>query len=226
MEYSETIPIQYQEGKARFMDMDIMVDPRVLIPRPETELLVEIVAGICMIKKRKEPFILELGTGSGIIPIALTKLIKDCKVIGSDICEEALSVARSNLEKFDSEDRVELVASDMFEVFAAIGYREAFDCIVSNPPYVSQKDYEKLDAWVRAEPKKALYAGVEGMDYLNIISAQSMRFLRPGGFVAVEIGYDQAEKVKKSFSEAGFEDITGYKDFNEFERVIVGWKHG
>ena len=225
IEYSGTVPVQYAEGKATFMGMDVEVDPRVLIPRPETELLVTVTADLCRGRLPTGPLILDIGTGSGVISLALAKLIDDCRIVGADISEEALNVARGNLKRVDLEDRIRLVASDMFSAFVP-GYENVFNCIVSNPPYVSEKDYEGLDAWVKAEPKIALYAGDEGMDRLNVIAEKSGRFLVPGGFVAVEVGYDQAEKVKKRFSACGFVDVAGYKDFNGYERVIIGWKHG
>ena len=222
---NDSIPVQYAEGKATFMGMDVMVDPRVLIPRPETELLVTVSADLCRRRSLKSPLILDVGTGSGIIPLALARSIGDCRVIGADISGEALDVARENLRRFGCEDRVRLVTSDMFSAFGP-EYENAFSCIVSNPPYVSGRDYEGLDAWVKAEPRIALYAGDEGMDYLDIIAEESGRFLAPGGFAAVEVGYDQAEKMKRRFSEAHFTDIAGFRDFNGYERVIIGRKHG
>ncbi|MFQ5953198.1 MAG: N5-glutamine methyltransferase family protein [Candidatus Omnitrophota bacterium] len=217
--------MQYAESKARFMDMDILVDSRVLIPRPETKLFASVVADQCRKKAWKSPFILEIGTGSGALSFGLVKLIGTCRVIGTDISADALSVAEENLRRFGLEERVTLVRSDMFERFEE-GYGNTFDCIVSNPPYVSEKDYEKLDAWVKAEPRIALWAGPEGMDYLNILAERSGKFLRPGGFLALEIGYDQAEKVKDKLRACGFINIDSFKDFNGYERVIVGWKRG
>ncbi|MGB2600428.1 MAG: peptide chain release factor N(5)-glutamine methyltransferase [Candidatus Omnitrophota bacterium] len=224
-EYSETIPVQYQEGKASFLGMDILVDERVLIPRPETELLVEVSADLCRKDLSAEPFILDLCTGSGAVALALAKMMNNCRVIGSDVSPDAISVARENISRFDLEDRIELVISDMFGSFGP-QYEGSFDCIVSNPPYVSDKDYVKLDAWVKVEPKLALYAGEKGMDHLSRLIFGSGKFLKPDGFVAVEVGYDQAEKVKYEFASRGFKKVTGFRDFNGYERVIVGWKNG
>ena len=225
IDYSETMPVQYKKGYTTFMGMEVSVDPRVLIPRPETELLVNTVANILTESGRNNPLILDLGTGSGIIPLGLTKLVDGCKCIAADISEDALEVARKNICSMGCEDAIELVASDMFSAFYG-NHENIFDCIVSNPPYVSKKDYADLDAWVLAEPKIALYAGSEGMDYLDIISGESMKFLSLGGFVAVEVGYDQAETVKSRFKANGLSDITSFTDFNGYERVIAGWKHG
>jgi len=105
-------------------------------------------------------------------------------------------------------------------------YNGKFSCIVSNPPYVSDVDYEKVDKWVKCEPKIALYGGEEGMHYLNILAKKSMLFLSDNGFLTLEIGYDQTDKVKNILKEIGYKNITSYKDFNDYERVIVGYKNG
>jgi release factor glutamine methyltransferase len=224
-DYSETVPVQYEEGKASFLGMDIMVDERVLIPRPETELLVETIADLCKKAEIKKPFILDVGTGSGIISLGLVKLIKDSSIVALDVSGDALCVAQENITHFKAEERIELIESDMFD-FLGEEYVESFDCIVSNPPYVSSKDFEKLDDWVKSEPRIALYAGEEGMDYLNTLAERAGKFLKRGGFLAVECGYDQAEKVKKKFTECGFTSINFFKDFNNYDRVVVGWKRG
>lgn len=221
----ETIPIQYKEGKARFMGMDIKVDHRVLIPRPETELLVSTVDCLCRQRGINNPFILDMCAGSGVVSIGLAKMFKSCRIIGMDICEQALDVARENIKRFALEEKIKLKVSDMFSEIGS-EYENSFDVIVSNPPYVSDKDYENLDAWVKAEPKIALCAGKEGMDYLNCIARDAIKFLKPGAFAAVEVGYDQSVKIKNKFRVNGFESITSYRDFNNYERIIVGWKHG
>ena len=225
MEYSETIPIQYEEGTAAFLGMDIAVDPRVLIPRPETELLVSVVAELCEKAGSSRPRILDIGTGSGVIPMGLTKLIENCRVTGADISTDALEVAKINIESHGLEKNVDLVVSDMFSAFGQ-GDFGTFDCIVSNPPYVSEADYAEVDAWVKAEPEIALLSGKEGMDHLEIIAAESGRYLARGGFTAVEVGYDQADKVRKAFVKHGFSDVKSFKDLNGYERVITGYING
>ncbi len=207
------------------MGMDIRVDPRVLIPRPETELLIRTVADLCREKSWKDPFILDVGTGSGIIPLGLTRLMENCRVFGVDVSYEALAAAGENIREFKSNDNIKLMRSDMFEVFGA-EHKGIFDVIVSNPPYISDRDYEKLDPWVKAEPRIAVYGGKDGMDHLQIIGRQSGRFLSPGGFIAVEVAYDQAKKVKDLFIECGFTGVAGFRDFNNYERVIVAWNKG
>lgn len=229
------VPIQYQEGKADFLGMEILVDSRVLIPRPETEILVKISADLCKKKEWQIPLILDVGTGSAAVSLGLAKLLKDCRIIATDVSSDALSVARKNITRFGYNSKIKLVLSDMFSGFETSSRflsewrkrEDKFDCIVSNPPYVSNADYDKLDVWVKAEPKIALYAGKEGMDYLKTVIFMGQKFIIPGGFLAVEIGYDQAEKVKREFIRNDYENVTGFFDFNNYERVIVGWKkHG
>ncbi len=223
--YSETVPIQYEEGRARFMDMEIAVDPRVFIPRPETELLVSVAAGLLREKAFKNALILDICTGSGIVALGVAGLIDDCRVVAADISEDALDVAKKNLEKFDGDGRIRLVRSDMFSAFGC-GDKGVFDAIVSNPPYVSEGDYAGLDEWVKAEPVIALHAGKEGMDHLEILVGQGACYLKSGGLLAVEVGYDQAGRVISLFEGCGFGGVESYRDFNGFQRVVAGWKNG
>lgn len=224
-DYSETVPIQYQEKKARFMDMDIAVDPRVFIPRPETELLVFQVAAACREREWITPLVLDIGTGSGVIPLGLTRLMEDCRVVAVDVSPEALAVAHDNIKRFRREKRITLIRSDMF---SALGEEHigVFDVLVSNPPYVSRKDYLKVDAWVKTEPKIALYGGEDGMDYYRMILRDGLWFLKAGGILAVEVGYDQGGKVKDLFTQGGMVGVQGFTDANGYERVIVGRKNG
>lgn len=224
-DYSETVPFQYEDGKAFFMGMEVLVDPRVLIPRPETELLISLAAEMCRSRSWKSPVILDVGTGSGVIPLGLNRLLDGISVVGVDVSKDALAVAKKNLKKFGCEHNVTLLFSDMFSVLGEerLG---SFDAVVSNPPYVSKKDLSKLDAWVKAEPRIALYGGEDGMDFYRSLCREGIWFLKPGGFMAVEVGYDQAKKVKGLFAENGFSDIKSFKDFNGHERVITGWKNG
>lgn len=224
IDYSETVPIQYERGRVEFMGMEVAVDPRVLIPRPETELLVDVTVALCNHKIYFDPFILEIGTGSGVIPMALRKNIAGCTVTATDISEEALQVARKNVCDHGMSG-IEFVLTDMFEGILP-EYEERFDVLVSNPPYVSEKDYSKVDAWVKAEPRIALCSGKEGMDHLKIMIENGNRCLRPGGFIALEIGYDQSEKVKGLFDLHGYHNISSHKDHNGYERVITGFKNG
>ncbi len=222
-DFSDTVPVQYQEGRTTFKGVDILVDERVLIPRPETELIVD--AAVGLLGGKRTPKILDLCTGSGAISVAIALGVADAEIVASDVSLDALDVARKNIGRYGLGSRIDLVASDMFGAFGP-RYKGFFDCIVSNPPYVSDADYEKVDEWVKAEPKIALCAGPRGMDYLKVIARESARFLAEGGFVAVEVGYDQADMVKKEFSMCEFVEIRSIRDFNGYERVIIGQKNG
>ena len=225
LEYFEDVPVQYRQGWADFMGMKLIVDPRVFIPRPETELLVSIATSFCAKKGWQEVFILDLCAGSGAVSVSMARNVPGGRVIGLDISEEALKIAALNIDLFGVSETVELLLSDMF---SGLDHKEKglFDCILSNPPYVSLGDYDRVDEWVKSEPKNALYAGEEGMDYLKEIAERSRDFLKPGGFAAVEVGYDQSDKVKKAFSRGGLRDIASFRDFGGHERVVVGWKNG
>lgn len=208
-----------------FGGIDIKVDNRVLIPRPETELLVEVTGDILKLINRDIVYVAEIGTGSGAVSIALAELVDNANIVAVDISRDALVLASENIDRYSKRHQIELMYSDIFSSFSKDFYGK-FDVIVSNPPYVSAKDYETLDEWVLAEPKIALYGGPEGMDILKKIITGSMSFLSSGGFVILEIGYDQSEKVKKELQENGFINIKSFRDFNDHERVIVGRKSG
>ncbi|MBD3380498.1 MAG: peptide chain release factor N(5)-glutamine methyltransferase [Candidatus Omnitrophica bacterium] len=222
---NENIPVQYRKGKASFLDIDVSVDPRVFIPRPETGVLVKVVCETCRKEGWDGPRILELGTGSGIIPISLARRLPGVRITAVDISRDALAVAADNINAFGVSGRIDLLESDMFDSLGQ-GYTEIFDVIVSNPPYVSEPDLARLDVWVKAEPEIALLSGDEGMDHLMIIASRSRRYLKKGGMVAVEVGYDQAEKVKRAFRENGLEEIASFRDEAGHERVITGRKNG
>ncbi|MBF0252507.1 MAG: peptide chain release factor N(5)-glutamine methyltransferase [Candidatus Omnitrophica bacterium] len=223
VDYSETVPIQYELKNAEFMGMDIYVDERVLIPRPETELLIRTAANICKENGINAPLLLDIGTGSGIVSVGLTKLIENADVIGVDVSLDALEVARINVEKHvnsGSRNSVDLLVSDLFEELEK--YKGKFDGIVSNPPYVSDKDYDMVDAWVKAEPELAFKGGIEGMDVIKKIILQAKTYLKKGGFLALEIGYDQSVKTQNFMKDNGYVNVEKFKDVNGFDRVIVG----
>ncbi|MDD4956723.1 MAG: peptide chain release factor N(5)-glutamine methyltransferase [Candidatus Omnitrophica bacterium] len=221
----EDTPTQYLRGWEDFMGIRLNVDPRVLIPRPETELLVAVAAETLRKSGVLEPAVLDIGTGSGAIALGLLKLLGNCRLIACDISKDALNVAESNIMKLGCASSVELMFSDVFSAFGP-EHEDMFDAILSNPPYVSDKDYEGLDEWVKAEPRVALCSGPEGMDHITRILSRAMRYLKPGGFAAIEIGYDQAAKVRGCFRDNGFVDVRSYADPAGYERVVAGRKNG
>ena len=224
IEYNETVPIQYQERITKFMGLDLFVDERTFIPRPETELLVNVALEELKHTPVSNSHIIELCTGSGAISIAIAQNLESCEIKAIDISKDALEVAFKNIKTYKLEHKISLLHSDLFD--KVTGEFSKSTCIVSNPPYVSKRDYEKVDCWVKAEPSIAFLAGEEGLDCIEKIIKNSVKYLTLDGFLAMEIGYDQAEKVKSFFAEYGFSNIESHMDFNGFERVIVGRMNG
>ena len=213
-------PIQYIMGNSEFCGLDFVVNENVLIPRPETEILVE--TGLEIAKKtptasRQCPIrILDLCTGSGCVAIALTKRILNCKIVASDISDDALGVARLNAENHGLCGRIEFVKSDLFRNLSG-----SFDIILSNPPYISGPDFSDLPEEVLKEPRIALYGGEDGLDFYRRIFDEAGKFLKHGGYIALEAGYGQAGSIKKIIeSSGGFEFAGTVKDFNDIDRII------
>ena len=210
-------PIQYILGKADFMGLEFYVNPDVLIPRPETELLVE------KVMEFEATNILEIGTGSGCIAIILAKLLKNTKVIATDISKKALLIAEKNAKMHKVDDRIEFMHSDLFK---NSGLRASdFELIISNPPYVPSAQIETLQREVQFEPRLALDGGRDGLDYIKRIISESPRFLKSGGLLMTEIGFRQAEKIKNIFGlRKDFNIMEIIKDYNQIERVVVAKK--
>lgn len=202
-------PLQYITGVQEFMGLEFEVDENVLIPRQDTEILVEEVLKVCMGKS-----VLDLCTGSGCIILSLAKYGQLKRAVGSDISEKALQVAKRNAKKLNID--VTLVCSDLFEKI-----RGRFDIIVSNPPYIKTEEYFSLMPEVRDhEPKLALEAGSDGLLYYKRIIKDLPGFIKPGGYVFFEIGYDQGDAVSKLLKQAGFTDIYVKKDLSGLDRVV------
>ena len=209
-------PVQYIIGHAEFCGLDIAVNENVLIPRPETELLVDKAVEVAKSQKT-DVRALDLCTGSGNIAIALTKGVSACRIVASDISGGALEVARSNADRFGVSGKIEFVKSDLFDKI-----NDRFDIIVSNPPYIAKFEFETLQKEVLREPRIALDGGDDGLDFYRKIIASAPAYLRPGGYVLFEIGFGQAAEIKKIISASGnFNIIEVAKDFNGIDRVIT-----
>lgn len=208
------IPLQHITGKAYFMGLEFMVNEHVLIPRFDTEVLVEEV-----LKRIKGgEHILDMCTGSGCILLSLLHERPDCTGIGADISEKALEVAGKNAKKLNLHPL--LIRTDLFEHIA-----EKYDIIVSNPPYIQTKVIETLDAEVKLhEPVLALDGMEDGLYFYREIVKNSARFLKDGGFLCFEIGYDQGAAVSEMMQEQGYEDVTVIKDLSGLDRVVIGGK--
>lgn len=203
-------PLQYAIGKWNFYGLDLLVDKRALIPRYETEILVDLI-----IKDANNNIkILDIGTGSGAISLALSKNLKDSKILGVDISKDAINLANENKIKLNI-NNVEFKESDIFS-----NIKEKFDIIVSNPPYINKEDFDSLDKKLYYEPKNALYGGEDGLYFYKEIIKNAKNFLNKNGKIYLEIGYNQKESIINLLKEYGYKNIKAYKDFNDFDRII------
>ncbi len=209
---SEKIPLQYITGEQNFCGLDFYVNENVLIPRLDTEVLVE------KILEYEEPGqrVMDMCTGSGCIAITLQKL-GGFQVMAVDISEEALTLARKNAQR--NQAQVTFFQSNMFE---QLSNTSKVDAIVSNPPYIESKVVDELDDEVKKyEPRLALDGMEDGLHFYRILAREGKRFLNEGGRLYVEIGFDQAEAVKEIFGAQGFLDIQVYKDLAGLDRVVA-----
>lgn len=212
-------PLQYILENQEFMGLNFYVDKNVLIPQPDTENLVEEVINIVEKNSLKQPRILDMCTGSGAIAISLAKLVKGSIVYGSDISEEALKIAENN--SVSNQANVLFMKSDMFKnIFKEF----RFNIIVSNPPYIETENIKKLSQEVQNEPRIALDGGDDGLKFYREIAENSKLFLEENGFLALEIGYNQKEKVEEILKKNEFRNIYLRKDLAGINRVIVAQK--
>jgi release factor glutamine methyltransferase len=211
-------PLQYITGEAGFYSLDLMVSPGVLIPRPETEILIERVIEI--LGHHAQSDILELGTGSGNIAISLATELKQVRVTTVDISRTALECARANARSSGVTDRIIFFRGDLFSALPA---KQTFDLIISNPPYISADDIAGLAPEVRHEPLQALVGGADGLDFYRAMCAEARTYLKAGGFIAFEIGAGQAACVRRIMAVNGFESIKTYPDLLGRDRVLIGY---
>jgi release factor glutamine methyltransferase len=210
-------PVAYLLGEQEFWGLPFYVDPAVLVPRPDTETVIEVVRSLRT--DRSAPCrILDLCTGSGAIAISLAKELPAARIIATEISEAAVAIARRNAERNGFADRVDIRLGDLWEPVAG----EVFDVIASNPPYIASTVIDTLQAEVKREPRLALDGGADGMAFYDRICAAARIHLEPGGALVVEHGFDQADAVHQRFSAAGFERITLVHDLGKNPRVTWG----
>lgn len=218
---AQHIPLQHLTHQGYFMGYEFFVNENVLVPRQDTEVLVE--EALSLIKEKEVPQILDMCTGSGCILLSILLEREDALGTGVDLSEKALSVAEKNRETYHLETRAELIKSDMFQSGYFEGKKESFDIIVSNPPYIPTEEIEMLQAEVRFhDPFMALDGKEDGLYFYRIIAKNAGEYLKPGGFLACEIGCDQGEDVKKMFESCGFSDVKVIKDLAGLDRVVSG----
>ncbi len=207
-------PVAYLTGEREFWSLSFEVNEHTLIPRPETEHLVE--TALAQLPADKPIDVLELGTGSGAIAAALATERPAWSITATDIDPQTLEVAARNLKRHDCE-RVGLIQSDWFAAVPA----GAYDLIVSNPPYVPTRQRELTDAAIAFEPQHALFSGADGLDAIRIIAAAAGDFLKPGGWLMLEHGFDQAKAIADLLRQQGFRNISMQTDLNKQPRVTI-----
>ena len=212
-------PVARILGRKGFWKIALTLNPHVLVPRPDTETLLDVVLPV--FDEYRAFNLLDLGVGSGAILLAILAERPLAKGLGIDVSEEALAVARDNAAHLGVEGRVALLRSDWTAGLAD----ESFDLVVSNPPYIRSGDIETLDPEVRDhEPRLALDGGPDGLDAYRLLAPEVVRVLKPGGTFAVEIGADQSSEVEALFREAGAEGVRTQKDLSQRDRVVTGTK--
>lgn len=217
----ENNPIEYITNKKEFMNLELYVNQDVLIPRQDTEILVEEVINILHKNKAENIQILDMCTGSGAIAIALAKNVEKCIVDAVDISSGALEVVRKNVVKNQVEDKINIINSDLFSKVP----NKKYNLIVSNPPYIERNVIEKLDKQVQKEPIIALDGGEDGLDFYKKIINEASSYLESNGYLCFEIGYNQRNEVQNLLSNSGkYQNIYCKKDLCGNDRVIIAKK--
>ena len=212
----EGVPLQHITHQQEFMKLMFYVDENVLIPRPDTEVLVEEVIKIAKSINAKK--ILDLCTGSGAIAVSLAKYIEGSQITATDISRKALSIAKLNATNNDVEDRITFVSSDLFQNIS----EEKYDIIVSNPPYIKRKVIKTLDKEVKKEPIIALDGGNDGLDFYKKIIGNAYQYLKYKGYLCLEIGYDQKDEVIDLINkEEKYIDTYSKKDLFDNDRIVI-----
>lgn len=216
LKITKKIPLEHITHQKEFMKLNFYVNENVLIPRQDTEILVEQVIEIAQKTKAKK--ILDLCTGSGAIAVSLAKYLPNCEITAIDISNEALKVAKKNAKNNEVEKQITFINSDLFTNIQ----KEKFDIVVSNPPYIKKDVIEKLDKEVKKEPYIALNGGQDGLYFYKKIVNEVYKYLKHEGYLCFEIGFDQKEDVTKIIEkEEKFKNIYSKKDLCEMDRIIV-----
>lgn len=214
-------PLQYIKGAQEFYGLDFEVNENVLIPRPETELLVE--TALEILKGTGSPLVCDVGTGSGCIAVSLLHTRADARALALDVSSDALEVAARNAARNGVADRIDFLISDCFDALASNEHAAArFDLIASNPPYIAEDDLESLQREVREhEPRVALTPGGDGLKVIRRLVSESPRYLKPGGHLLIEIGFDQHERVASLIDPRAWTLLDIRRDLQGIPRTVV-----
>lgn len=218
-------PIQHLTGTQEFFGLEFEVSKSVLIPRPETEMLVEIALEI--LRKADVPRFCEVGVGSGCVAVSILKNLESAQAVGLEISPEALVIARRNAAKHKVENRLQLIESNVFENLTENNspftvHRSAFTLVISNPPYIPEIEAAELASEVRDfEPRNALFSGADGFDMIRVLLNDAPKFLRENGYLAFEIGFGQAAKLREIIEAEIWEIVEIRKDWQKIPRIAV-----
>jgi release factor glutamine methyltransferase len=209
-------PVAYILGRKGFRRVELLVDRRVLVPRPETELIVDVAVEL------RPGSVLDVGTGSGAVALAIADEIPDARVVAIDTSMDALRVAEANADRLELSDRVEVVSAGIASL-----PRPEFDLLVANLPYVSEAEWEGLAPEIREhEPREALVAGPTGLEAIEALAAELARLEAPPAAVALEVGAGQAASVGELMRSAGYDTVEARRDLAGIERVVLGRRDG
>jgi len=214
-------PLQYLTGHQEFYGLDFIVTPDVLIPRPETEFLIERVLKAVAELKQDSPLIVDVGTGSGCIAVTLAKQLPGARLIATDVSSAALAVARTNAERHSMLARIQFLEGDLLAPLAKRGVDGCVDLVVSNPPYVTEDCREVLQREVRDwEPGAALFGGADGMAFYRRLLADTPQILKLDGYVVLEIGFSQIDSISEMVKDSAFRLLDITRDLQNIPRTL------
>lgn len=223
---SRNLPTAYILGKKEFWSLEFRVTPAVLIPRPETELLAAV--SLERAKEGKAELIVEVGCGAGALLVSLARELGGSRFCATDSSSDALWLARQNAKRYGVEGRISFLRGDLFASLRGRRWEGRLDLVISNPPYIPRGEIASLPRDIRLyEPKKALDGGKDGLSFYRRLIPQAARFLRPGGWLILEMGQDQSQDIREIFSKSrGFGEPNIVRDYQGIERVISARRRG
>ncbi|WP_041721304.1 peptide chain release factor N(5)-glutamine methyltransferase [Alkaliphilus metalliredigens] len=218
------MPVQYIVGTQEFMGLDFRVESGVLIPRADTEILVESVLGLYEVHYNNEAVaLMDIGTGSGAIAISLARFIERSKIYAIDLSEKALEIAENNGRTNEVQHKISFFYGSLFEPLKGYDLEGTFQFVISNPPYIPPDVVEELSPQVKDyEPRMALEGGADGLDFYREIVEKAPQYLQMKGWLCFEIGYDQGEQVKGLMETRGFSRVEVIRDLAGLDRVVIG----